>query len=314
LISQKEPVSTVHIPILVEPILNALLEPFRALPEDAPSHYYVDCTLGGGGHTSAFLEAFAQDPKLQKHRVLAFDQDARAIERARARFSREIEEGRLELFHKRFSEIEEILEGKPVLGLLADLGFSSDQMDDPSRGLSFQAEGPLDMRMDPERGVSCRDYLFRVSEAELEEVLREYGEERFSRRIASAIMQSRREKRLPSTTKELSELVVRAIPPAARHGRIHAATRTFQALRIVVNEELNELDCLLNRVILKLKTGGRVAILSFHSLEDRKVKHVFRGKDVPFEPLTKKPIEADEAEVRMNPRSRSAKLRVATRL
>jgi 16S rRNA (cytosine1402-N4)-methyltransferase len=187
-------------------------------------------------------------------------------------------------------------------------------MDDPSRGLSFQAEGPLDMRMDPERGISCREYLFRVSEAELEQVLREFGEERFARRIASAIMQSRREKRLPSTTKELAELVVRAIPPAARHGRIHAATRTFQALRIVVNEELNELDCLLNRVILKLKTGGRVAILSFHSLEDRKVKHAFRGKDVPFEPLTKKPIEADEVEVRMNPRSRSAKLRVATRI
>lgn len=306
--------STVHVPILVEPILEALLAPFRALPEDAPPHYYVDCTLGGGGHTSAFLEAFANDPKLRKNRVLAFDQDRQAIERAQTRFETEIQAGRLQIVRCRFSEIEEILDGQPILGLLADLGFSSDQMDDPARGLSFQIDGPLDMRLDTGRGISCRDYLSRISEIELERVLSEFGEERFSRRIASAIAQSRREKRLPSTTKELADLVVRAIPLSARHGRIHAATRTFQALRIVVNEELNELDCLLDRVIMKVKAGGRVAILSFHSLEDRKVKHAFRRKDFPFEALTKKPIEADEFEVRRNPRSRSAKLRIAERL
>jgi 16S rRNA (cytosine1402-N4)-methyltransferase len=180
--------------------------------------------------------------------------------------------------------------------------------------LSFQAEGPLDMRLDPSRGMSCREFLAQVSERELEQILLEYGEERFARRIAGAIMQKRREKALPRTTKELSDIVVRAIPSSARHGRIHAATRTFQALRIIVNDELKELDCLLGRVILGVKPGGRVAILSFHSLEDRKVKHAFREKEAPFEPLTKKPIEADEQEVRENPRSRSAKLRIAQRL
>lgn len=304
----------VHVPIMVRPILDALLEPFRALPQDALPHYYVDCTLGGGGHTRTFLDAFASDPLLQKHRVIAFDQDRNAVERACQTFSNEITEGRLEVYQSRFSKIAKYLEERPVLGLLADLGFSSDQMDDPSRGMSFQAEGPLDMRLDPESGFSCREYLTQVSEPELERVLREYGEERFSRRIASAILQARREKRLPSTTKELSDLVVRAIPFNARHGRIHAATRTFQALRIVVNEELEELDALLQSVILKVRPKGRVAILSFHSLEDRRVKQAFRSEETPFEPLTKKPIEADEVEVSHNPRSRSAKLRVAERM
>jgi 16S rRNA (cytosine1402-N4)-methyltransferase len=172
------------------------------------------------------------------------------------------------------------------------------------------------MRLDPTRGRSCRDYLLTVTQPELEKVLSELGEERFSRRIAQVIVDKRREKQLPRTARELADLVVRAVPPPARHGRIHAATRTFQALRIVVNEELNELDSLLNRVILKVKPGGRVAILSFHSLEDRRVKQAFRGEsreEAPFEPLTKKPMEADEEELRRNPRSRSAKLRIAER-
>lgn len=303
-----------HVPILVGPILEALLVPFRALSDDAPPHYYVDCTLGGGGHASAFLEAFAKDPRLQRHRVLAFDQDPAAVERARQRFAAEIAAGRMEVFQSRFSEVEGFLKGKPVLGLLADLGFSSDQMDHPERGLSFQAQGPLDMRLNPESGISCREYLAHVSESELEQVIREYGEERFSRRIASAILQARRDKRLPSTTKELSDLVVRAIPSGARHGRIHAATRTFQALRIVVNQELEELEGLLTHVIPLVEPRGRVAIISFHSLEDRRVKHAFRDPEFPFEPLTKKPIEADEEEIRLNPRSRSAKLRVAEKI
>lgn len=301
----------VHVPIMVEPILEALLAPFRALPPGGPPHYYADCTLGGGGHTGAFLEAFASDPLLKQHRVIAFDQDPNAVERARVRFSKEIAEGRLEIIQSRFSQIGPCLKERPVLALLADLGFSSDQMDNPERGMSFQAEGPLDMRLNPEDGISCRDYLMRISETELERVLREYGEEKFSRRIAAAIMQARREKRLPSTTKELSDLVVRAIPPNARHGRIHAATRTFQALRIVVNEELEELDVLLKDVLREVKPGGRVAILSFHSLEDRRVKNAFRDQLLPFKALTKKPIEADDEEVRRNSRSRSAKLRVA---
>jgi 16S rRNA (cytosine1402-N4)-methyltransferase len=215
------------------------------------------------------------------------------------------------------SELEGLLEGKVVLGLMADLGFSSDQIDDPERGLSFLHEGPLDMRLDPSRGVTAREFLAQSNERDIEEVLREYGEERFSKRIASAIFLAKRESRLPETTKELAELVSRAVPPPARHGKIHAATRTFQGLRIQVNEELKELEYLLTRVILKIQPGGRAAILSFHSLEDRQVKHAFKPQGVaehPFQPVTKKPIEADEDELRANPRARSAKLRIAERI
>lgn len=305
--------TTVHVPILVQPIVEALIEPFRSLPQDAPPHCLVDFTLGGGGHTNAFLEALAS-AGLSKHRVVAFDQDEEAIERAGKRFEREISEGRLEIHRARFSETGPILTGKRVLGFLADLGFSSDQMEAAARGLSFQLEGPLDMRLDPSRGVTCYEYLKQVSERDLEEVLREYGEEKFSRRIASAIIQRRRERKLPETTKELASLVVSALPASARHGRIHAATRTFQALRIAVNEELNELDWLLESGILFLVPGGRAAIISFHSLEDRKVKVVFKDPSSPVRPLTKKPIEASEEEVRANPRSRSAKLRIAERI
>jgi 16S rRNA (cytosine1402-N4)-methyltransferase len=244
------------------------------------------------------------------------DQDPKAVEAGRRRFAKEIEEGRLVVEHSRFSDADQFFEGKQILGLMADLGFSSDQLESDDRGISFMSDGPLDMRLDPTRGQSCRDYLLTVTQPELEKVLSEYGEERFSRRIAQVIVDKRREKQMPRTARELADLIVRAVPPPARHGRIHAATRTFQALRIVVNEELNELDSLLSRVILGVKPGGRVAILSFHSLEDRRVKLAFRGPsrdEALFEPLTKKPIEADEEELRRNSRARSAKLRIAER-
>jgi 16S rRNA (cytosine1402-N4)-methyltransferase len=305
--------STVHIPILVEPIVQSLLEPFRALSSDATPHWLVDCTLGGGGHTGYFLEAFAREPGLSRHKVLSFDQDAEAIERARSRFATEIAEGRLELVHARFSAAGPYLTERPVLGLMADLGFSSDQLDHADRGLSFLREGPLDMRLDPSRGQSAREYLSHVSEKDLADVIFELGEERYSRRIAGAIIEARRKQALPRSTTELAELILRSVPPPARHQRIHAATRTFQALRILVNEELEELDRLLESVIVNVKPAGRVAILSFHSLEDRKVKMTFRDKDGLFVPLTKKPQEADEEEIRRNPRSRSAKLRIAER-
>jgi 16S rRNA (cytosine1402-N4)-methyltransferase len=165
--------------------------------------------------------------------------------------------------------------------------------------------------------MTAREFLAQSNEREIEKVLRELGEERFSRRIASAIFLAKREGRLPSTTRELAELVVRAVPPPARHLRIHAATRTFQALRIQVNEELYQLEYLMGRVILRLQPGGRAAILSFHSLEDRRVKHAFKppGEAEPkFRPVTKKPIEADEDEIGRNPRARSAKLRIAERI
>ena len=308
---------TVHVPIMLRPIIDAVIEPFRELPPDTESRWIVDCTLGGGGHTAAFLEALASDPVLSRHRVLSIDQDAQAIAKAEQRFAREISEGRLRLHHGRFGEAAEVLNELPVYGLMADLGFSSDQIEDAERGLSFMNDGPLDMRLDPTRGESARQLLQRRSEREIAELIFDYGEERFSRRIAAAIVEARGESRLPQTTREFAELVTRAIPGGGRGQRIHPATRTFQALRIAVNEELEELDSLLNDVILCVRPGGRVAILSFHSLEDRKVKVRFKGEpgrpDVDFEPLTKKPIEADEVEQKENPRSRSAKLRVATR-
>jgi len=304
--------TTVHIPILAPPIVEALIAPFLRLPPNAPPHWIVDCTLGGGGHTHALLQALQQNDATRCHKVLALDRDAEAIARAEHRFADAIAAGQLRLKHGSFSDLAEEALPEPVLGLMADLGFSSDQIDDGARGFSFQSDGPLDMRMDPSRGVSCRDFLLRTSEDALVKILQEYGEERFSRRIAAAIFQSRRQGALPKTTGELSQLIVRSVPAAARHGRLHAATRTFQALRIAVNEEMEELDCLLNRVIMKVQPGGVVAILSFHSLEDRKVKQAFRTTG--WQTLSKKPMVADEVEVRSNPRARSAKLRMAERL
>jgi 16S rRNA (cytosine1402-N4)-methyltransferase len=301
--------STVHVPILVEPIIQALIEPFLHLPADAETHWIVDCTLGGGGHCVALLEALSKSAQLRRHKILGLDQDLQAVERAKVRFKKEIDEGRLEVVHLRFGEAASILRQRPVLGLMADLGFSSDQLEDAQRGLSFQNHGPLDMRLNPSEGVSCSDWLKTVSETELEQVLKEYGEEIFSRRIASQIVNARSQGNLPKTTQELVNLVVRAVPPKARHGRIHVATRTFQALRIAVNNELGELDRFLEEVVPLVQPGGRIAILSFHSLEDRRVKYKFRDRD-GFHPLTKKPIQADDSEVQRNPRSRSAKLRM----
>jgi 16S rRNA (cytosine1402-N4)-methyltransferase len=298
---------TVHVPILVGPIVDALVEPFRALPAEAPAHWLVDCTLGGGGHSRALLDALAGS----RHKLLSVDQDPGAVERGRAAFAREIAEGRMEIVHSRFGALD--LGGREVLGLMADLGFSSDQLEDAERGLSFQWEGPLDMRLDPTRGQSALEFLRSAREDEIARVLFEYGEERLSRKIAAAIASRRRDGKLPTTTKELAELIVAAVPPGARHGRIHAATRSFQGLRIHVNDELGELDALLKNVIRAVKPGGRVAIISFHSLEDREVKRVFKDREGEFRQLTKKPIEADEEECRRNPRSRSAKLRIAER-
>lgn len=311
--------TAIHVPILVQPIVKALLDPFIRLSElskdskgPSPSHWLVDCTLGGGGHTAAFLEAFGQHPQLSHHKILSIDRDFDAVQRAKIRFRSEIGQGRLEIIHRRFGEAADLVESRPVLGLMADLGFSSDQLEDSQRGLSFQGQGPLDMRLDPTQGRTCRDLLAQSTEKELETLLSELGEERFARRIASAIIRRREMGQLPSTTQELVDTVVRAVPSFARHGRIHVATRTFQALRIAVNEELSELDGLLERVILRVKPTGRIAILSFHSLEDRKVKQQFK-KSGFFLPLSKKPIQADEAETQRNLRSRSAKLRIAER-
>jgi 16S rRNA (cytosine1402-N4)-methyltransferase len=300
-------VSTVHVPILLEPIIENLVAPFQA-----GAGTYVDCTLGGGGHVAAMLEALSRTPYADRHRVLAVDQDSAAIARAEKRFEREIRDGRLILLHSRFSEIR-IPEGlPPVLGVLADLGFSSDQIDSPERGLSFRLEGPIDMRLDPSRGESAYQLLRRISERELADLIYEFGEERLSRRIAWRIVDARDKGQLPDSTTALADIIARAFPPAQRFGRIHPATRTFQALRIAVNAELEELDHLLEHVLpLILKPGGRAAFLSFHSLEDRRVKQAFQNREGGWKPLSRKPIEADEREMESNPRARSAKLRIA---
>ncbi len=302
-----------HVPILAQEIVQSLVEPFSQSSLDSPSCWLVDCTFGGGGHTASFLKAFEATPALRRHRILALDQDPEAVQRGKLRFQEEIRAGKLEILQENFGNAGHLLAQRPVLGLLADLGFSSDQLEDRSRGLSFQWEGPLDMRLNPTQGRSCLELLQQSSELELEKILRELGEERFARRIAASMVESRRRGQLPQTTKDLVDLVVRATPPYARHGKIHVATRTFQALRIAVNEEMEMLDRLLQDVVTRVLPCGRAAIISFHSLEDRKVKNQFKNKDF-FHALTKKPIEANEDELRVNPRARSAKLRIAERL
>ncbi|NDD90667.1 16S rRNA (cytosine(1402)-N(4))-methyltransferase RsmH [bacterium] len=298
---------TKHKPILLPQIVEFLIKPFQHEPGT-----YVDCTLGGGGHVEGMLAALSRTPHSREHRVLAVDQDQEAIDRARRRFASEISSGRLVLLHSRFSEIQIPTGLPPVLGVLADLGFSSDQIDSPARGLSFRLEGPLDMRLDPSRGESAHELLMRLREQELADLIFELGEERLSRKIARRIIEAREKGQLIDSTKAFAEIVSRAFPPAQRFGRIHPATRTFQALRIAVNDELGELDQLLNHVLpLMMKPGGRAAILSFHSLEDRRVKKIFQQKDQGWNSLVRKPLEADASEVEANPRARSAKLRVA---
>lgn len=302
--------TTLHIPILLSPIVESLVEPFLAREEPA---WILDCTFGGGGHTAGFLNRLPP-----QHGVIGVDQDEGALIRGKTRFPEEFKSGRLKLLHARFGDLDPEtlaphLDGKPVLGILADLGFSSDQLEDPARGISFLRDGPLDMRLNPELGLSAYELLRTVSERDLANIIFELGEENHSRRIARVILEARVKGELPDTTLKLAALVERAVPPPARQGRIHAATRTFQALRIHVNQELQELDHLLESVILNLEVHGRIAIISFHSLEDRKVKQKFRS-DERFEEQTRKPIEADETELDLNPRARSAKLRIAKRI
>jgi 16S rRNA (cytosine1402-N4)-methyltransferase len=264
-------------------------------------------TLGGGGHSEAILEASGPDGAL-----IGIDRDAIARAAAGARLARF--EGRVRIVEARMSEARSVLDSlgiSAVDGLVADLGVSSPQLDEADRGMSFRSEGPLDMRMDRTRGQTARELIDSLDEHELADVIYEFGEERASRPIARAILRARDDGKLETTT-DLARAVYRVLGPPRRGGGLDPATRTFQALRIAVNEELSELDALLEAVPALLNVGGIAAIISFHSLEDRKVKWAFRG-DERVEPLTKKPIEASDQEQRENPRSRSAKLRVARR-
>lgn len=266
----------------------------------------VDATLGGGGHSEAILE---RRPDL---RVIGFDRDPRAIEAASRRLARFGE--RFRAMQTAFSDGGEVLDEltrEPLAGLCADLGVSSPQIDDPSRGMSFRHSGPLDMRMDTTSGETALELIGRLDADELADIIYRYGEERRSRRIARTIKRAFDEDEL-ATTADLRRAIVRAVGPA-RIGGVDPATRTFQGLRIAVNREIEELERLLLWGTQKLAPGASFAILSFHSLEDRLVKELFRQGEV-WRALTKKPRTASDDEVALNPRARSAKLRVGRRL
>ena len=303
---------TRHIPILLEPIADFLVEGLRALSETAEPGLILDCTMGGGGHTVRILEKIKRLPNPEKWRVLGVDRDPDAIRRNQERYATELNAGLLEIHHGSFSESMKFIQNRPIYGLLADLGISSDQIDSDTRGFSFRFKAPLDMRMNTTRGVPVSEWLKSVSETELSDVIWKYGEERFSRKIARKIMDLRSKGQLPEDTEALSEAIKSVFPPHLRHQGIHPATRTFQALRIEINEELKELETLISSIFPTVISGGRLAILSFHSLEDRLVKEEFRKKDL-YDLPNKKPIQADDAEIEANPRSRSAKLRMAIR-
>jgi 16S rRNA (cytosine1402-N4)-methyltransferase len=261
----------------------------------------VDCTVGGGGHARLLAERVAPSGQ-----VIGLDQDAAMLERARPGLAGVP----VTLIHGSFDQLRDLLRDRGISavdGVLADLGICSDQLDDAARGFSFQQDGPLDMRLDPGAGPPASELLARLPERELADLIFAFGEERFSRRIARRIVEARRTG-LPQTTGELAALVRRCVP---RSRGIDPATRTFQALRIAVNDELGALDRLLRQLPACVKPGGRVAIISFHSLEDRRVKHSFRSDK--WTVLARKPITATDDEIRTNPRARSAKLRVAER-
>jgi 16S rRNA (cytosine1402-N4)-methyltransferase len=291
---------SVHKPILLDAILEALLDP-KCLKE-LPHLFFLDATLGGGGHTKALLERLTK--RGQPFTLYALDQDLEAIERAQHFLKPWIQSGNLILFHQRFSSFQS---PAPLHGLLADLGFSSDQIENPERGLSFQQDGPLDMRLDRTKGVSLKEKLREVSQSTLEKVLKEYGEVRLYRKISRLLLQERENL---SSTRDLANLLTRALPPQ-RGSRLHPATTVFQALRIWVNDELEEVKALTTHLGQQLAPSGRLLVLTFHSLEDRCIKQAPKST---FKALLKKPLRPGPHELAENPRSRSAKLRIFERI
>jgi 16S rRNA (cytosine1402-N4)-methyltransferase len=290
-----------HVPVLVGEVVQQL-EPSRG-------GVFVDGTVGLGGHTRALLEGGAA-------RVIGFDRDAEALMIARSALAGYGD--RVELVHADYREAGAELDRRglgEVDGVLADLGVSSMQLDDEARGFSFRTDAALDMRMDRSRGETAADLVRDLSEAELADVIFTFGEERFSRRIARAIVHAREE--APVTTTGRLASLVRSAVPRRGYQRIDPATRTFQALRIRVNRELDGLDRFVHDAAMRLRRGGRLAVITFHSLEDRIVKHTLRRLDREagvVRVLTKRPITASDEEVAANPRARSAKLRAAERI
>lgn len=283
-----------------------------------PAGVYVDCTYGRGGHAQEVLQRLGSGGRL-----LAIDRDPEAIESGRG----SLHDTRLELVHARFSKVGQLLEARQLReqadGILMDLGVSSPQLDDADRGFSFRGAGPLDMRMDPTTGPTASEWLANVSEKELRECLWELGEERYARRIARKIVAFRVNDPI-TTTLQLAALIKQVVPSGKT--KIDPATRTFQALRLKINAELEELRTGLVHASENLRVGGRIVVLAFHSLEDRIVKRYFRDLCRPADPFTaaskgpqfhlpsRKPLRPSEAELTRNPRARSARLRVLERI
>jgi len=306
-----------HIPVLVSSFIDALLTD--------PDGHYVDATFGRGGHARMLLERLSP-----KGRLLALDRDPQAIEVANILA---LEDSRFQIVHSDFAGLDHAISeaGEPnICGIGFDLGISSPQIDQAERGFSFQHDGPLDMRMNPDLGRPVSECLKQVSEKELTHIIRSFGDERFAGRIARAILKVVQKGAL-STTRELENICFHAVPPKTRHGSTHPATRTFQALRIWVNDEYGQIDTAIKAAMHALAPSGRLAVISFHSGEDRRIRDLIEaevnpcncprefpmcicGKAPSMQWLQKKPIRASENELEANPRSRSAMLRVAERL
>jgi 16S rRNA (cytosine1402-N4)-methyltransferase len=285
-----------HIPVLLEPALELLAI--------RPDGIYVDATFGAGGHSSGILS------RLRGGRLIAFDADPQALPLAQ-----QIGDSAFTFVPSNFRELSAALDRlniDSVDGVLYDLGVSSMQFDDASRGFSFRESAPLDMRINPNSGRSAYDVLMTASETELADIFFHYGQERASRRIARAIVQRRTAGTLPSTTLEFGQMISGLLHRPGQRERIHPATRVFQALRIAVNDELDALRDSLDAAAGRLRGAGRIVAISFHSLEDRIVKHTFRDDD-RLEVVTRKPVSATHEEIERNPRARSAKMRAAQR-
>ena len=285
-----------HVPVLTKEVLHWL--------DPKPGQIVVDATVGVGGHAALLWQRIQPQGTL-----IALDQDPAMLAAARERIV-----GHVIWRQRNFEDLPAVLAELNITAvdaILADIGFCSDQMHDPARGFSFQSDGPLDMRLDPTTGEPASNLLRRLSEKELADIFSQFGEERHSRRVAAKIVEARRKTPI-TTTGQLADLVRGCVPRSRGHA-IDPATRVFQALRIAVNDELGALERFLQIAPECLKPGGRIAIISFHSLEDRLVKKAFRNSSEWGKELTRKPVQASDAEVRDNPRARSAKMRVAQR-
>lgn len=306
-----------HVTVLLDETVDAVVT--------NPSGRYVDCTLGGAGHSKRVLSKLDATGKL-----ICFDQDELAILHAKDLFAKD---ERVTLVNRNFEALEETLkelELLPVNGILFDLGVSSPQLDEAERGFSYMQDAPLDMRMDPSSALTAREIVNKWTEENLAQLIWKYGEEKWSKRIAQFIVQARKE-RLLETTGDLVQVIKAAVPAAVRRSGPHPAKRTFQAIRIAVNDELGVLDRVLDQALRSLDHGGRIAVITFHSLEDRIVKDRMKSwlgrctcpPELPIccckavalaKVLTRKPILPSAEEVEQNPRSRSAKLRVAEKI